>query len=395
MENAYSLGYLVDSILSVEADMIDSAWKNEKRKGLNGAIDHIKTEIIRKAYQSLSAGKKKKVIRESQSLLIFEGERLLLALRYYSSPEVVSDQIDYVDFLEFVLGEVVGLLSYIEVNYADFFNPSLKFPDSCKYIYRKASSQVRAFVCRGIEEKLSDGELKVMLTEFVNCVDDENQHSIISYRDFIYYKQFIAELERLIRTWGAADTDRSLYERLIYMNFNEPGIFRHMTRRIKLQGEAAATFMDENMYLWGVKTLVAQVKDQSRYSYDTMSPGLKASLTKWIKEELSMLRENQRQYEKAVRMQNYRAMMPMRLVMNFNLKQLDFFTEILIEAKILLARKIKDVHEFIRNHIGTVNQEQLSLNSIRKKSHTATDQDKRFVRDELSRVVRLIEQKHL
>jgi hypothetical protein len=253
-------------------------------------------------------------------------------------------------------------------------------------------------------DKLKNSSTSTINNQQVSAILFENLYSFVNskrnqkvtFREVLYRKQLIKELELFKVLHKTDPVNSALDEILIYMNFNSRPFINYFTQGVedKINSCESAAGKMESLLFYFKKLNQIHSKDGVILNPDHQD--LKTVLSAWFKHEMMY-------HEKKLHF----SVIPMHIinkkdqttVINTNndkvLCKLSTDQTALIlrasdELKILIAKSMSQVFKKIVPFLSTTTRENLSYDSMRSKSYVAEERDKKIAIETLERMIKRI-----
>jgi hypothetical protein len=183
-----------------------------------------------------------------------------------------------------ISGYLEELLSYIEHHFPAYFNQDQKVPDA----NRKSQS-----VSKLLLEKISDPQLVDIA---LNCLSPNKKcrsGSWMTYRDLMYRKMLIAELEDSKLFRKDTESAHALLEKLIYMNYNSQLFIQYVIVRIHAELNTEKEYSRKIKRLLIHKKAIRQIFLKPGVALLKSDPHAAEQIAHWLKWEEYYTRKDQ------------------------------------------------------------------------------------------------------
>jgi hypothetical protein len=348
------------------------------------------------------SSKEKETIKQylrKKSLKIKREKELELFIQQYQAEVIELLDVVYAEKLEnhsgsfgrlfdVLLKDLEEVLSHIERRYNKYFNLDEKAPASYLSMTQGDLRNRIGILKRFIGDGLNNEELiKIVFTPLSEFLELKEN---VSYRQLMYMKDFVLELEEWRSEKGKVADLRSFLELLFYMNFNVSFMASFLLGQV---ADSINAIPDHR------KRLERLVEIQKEYNQAQVRPGvsfranvvpLKELVSHWIDEEIYYL-------EKKQRLLSVPAVVQDQLVAEEDKIHLSCPVDVFA----LLVRSAKDVKLILNRHMSgtfrsfarftrTNKAEAPSAKSLLKKTYVADRKAKRAAIEVLERMIEFI-----
>lgn len=337
-----------------------------------------------------------------------ECEIRLLVQKYHSALIVLLDSV--IDnrnnevFKNPELSEVMNtlvscldeLLSFIETRFSNYLSFDERVPATyllvTKMELKIRLDNLKEKLIKDVDDKTITDIVLGSLYTFVNS----KKNYPITYREVLYQKELIKELELLKVSQRQANTFTALEELLIYMNFNSKeyiNYFREsIAKRMNLfQNEADK--MDRLLFLFKE---FSQMHSNENIGYNLNDKNLKTVLCNWFIQEITYLEKKIHKLVDPLIDSGKRSNLPKennkenKITCLLSADQIGLILRAFDESRILNAKSMSAVFKMIVPHLSTPYKSDLSYHSVRSKSYNAEDKDKAIAIETLEKIIKKI-----
>lgn len=335
----------------------------------------------------------------------------IIVENYHSSLIIFLDNAiersHHVDFERFDLKQVIHtliscfdeLLSFIETRFSSYLSLDMRVPatylDVSKKKLRHKIDKLQNSATFTVNNQKATGILFNNLYSFVNS----KRNKKVTFRQVLYRKQLIKELE-LLNFLDNKDLNSSkLDEILIYMNFNSRSFINYFTQCVvdKINCFDTLTGKMENLLLYFKE--FNQIHGKDGVILNSHHQDLKTVLSDWFKHEIIYLEKKflfpaatLRDIDK--NQHNYVAIDATKdkVLCKLSTDQTALILRASNELNILIAKSMNHVFKTIVPFLSTPNKVDLSYDAMRSKSYVAEDRDKKIVIETLERMIKQIKE---
>jgi hypothetical protein len=293
------------------------------------------------------------------------------------------------------------LLSFIEVRFFTYLSLEERVPATYRSVTRKEFKvrvdKLKIKLLSQVADKQVANIVLHSLYSFINRLKDEFP---ITFRELLYQKEMLKELELLEPPEGETSVFTALDELLIYLNFNSKFYMSYFTKRL-----AEKINVNEN----NSDKLERLLFDYKQFNQMHRKPGvilnpqygdLKTELSNWFTQEifylekklhLSIVPINGSAEQKGSEPTSQKGE-PQKLLCVLSVDQMALLLRSADDLKIITARSLNAVFKTIVPHLSTPYQENISWDSMRSKSYNAETRDKEIVIQTLEQMIKRIKE---
>ena len=291
------------------------------------------------------------------------------------------------------------LLTFIETRFSNYLTLDMRVPSTYLVVSKKKLKlkidKLKDSSTFAVNDKRSTAILFNNLYSFVNSKRSKK----ITFRQVLYRKQLIKELELL----GLLDDEElhscPLNEILIYMNFNSRSFINYFKECVtdKINSGESPTDKMENLLLCYKE--FNQIHSKDGVVLNPNHQDLKIILSDWFKHEMIYLEKKLHISVVPVRSLDKRSNQTMvidaisdKVLCKLSTDQTALILRASDELKIIVAKSMNHVFKTIVPFLSTPNKVNLSFDSMRSKSYVAEERDKKIVIETLGRIIKQIEE---
>lgn len=337
-----------------------------------------------------------------------ECEIRLLVQKYHSALIVLLDSVidnqNNEEFKDPRLSEVIDtlmscldeLLSFIETRFSNYLGYDERV-SAIHLIVTKKELNIRLDNLKNRLIKYVDDKsiTNIILGSLYTFVNSKISYPI-TYREVLYQKELIKELEILEVPQRQSSVFSALDELLIYMNFNSKEYINYfrdsIAKRINLfQNEVDK--MDQLLFLFKE---FSQMHSNENIGYNLNDQNLKTVLSNWFVQEIAYLEKKIHQSVVPLKDSGKNLNLPKennkqnKVLCCLSADQIGLILRATDESRILNAKSMSEVFKMIVPHLSTPYKIDLSYNSVRSKSYNAEDKDKEIVIETLEKIIKKI-----
>jgi hypothetical protein len=335
----------------------------------------------------------------------------IIVENYHSSLIIFLDNAiersHHLDFERFDLKQVIHtliscfdeLLSFIETRFSNYLSLDMRVPVTYLMVSKSKLKQkidkLKSNVIFTVNDKKAIGILFDNLYSFVNS----KRNKKITFRQVLYRKQLIKELELLTVLDKRGLSGSKLDEILIYMNFNSRSFINYFTQCMadKINCCESPAGKMENVLLYFKE--FNQIQGKDGVILKPRHQDLKKVLSDWFEHEIIYLEKklcfpiatvrsiDKNQYKTAEIV-----VARDKVLCKLSTDQAALILRASNELNILIAKSMNHVFKTIVPFLSTPNKVDLSYDAMRSKSYVAEDRDKKIVIETLERMIKQIKE---
>lgn len=235
------------------------------------------------------------------------------------------------------------------------------------------------------------------LYSFIDCLKDEFP---ITFREVLYQKELLKELEVLDDPESEIGVFSNLDELLIYLNFNSKSYMSYFTKRLAEKINAYENIGDKlDRLLFHYKEF-NQMHRKPGVILNPQYGDLKTELGSWFTQEIFYLEKKlhltivpiNRSAEQKGSEPTSQKNEPQKLLCILSVDQMALVLRSADDLKIIMARSLNTVFKTIVPHLSTPYQDNISYDSMRSKSYAAETRDKEIVIQTLEQMIKKIKE---
>jgi hypothetical protein len=291
------------------------------------------------------------------------------------------------------------LLSFIETRFPNYLTLDMRVPATYLVVSKKKLKQkidkLKSSATFTVNDKRFTAILFNNLYSFVNS----KRNKKITFRQVLYRKQLIKELELLGFLDRADLQSSSLNEILIYMNFNSRSFINYFTQCVADKINCCESLADKMENLLLCFKEFNQIHSKEGVVLNPNHQDLKIILSDWFKHEIIYLEKKLhfsvvplRSIDKKLNQTTVIDTTSHKVLCKLSIDQTALILRASDELKILVAKSMNHVFKTIVPFLSTPNKVNLSYDSMRSKSYVAEDRDKKIVIETLERMIKQIEE---
>lgn len=330
------------------------------------------------------------LIRQYQSSLIILLDQLLKNRK--NIPKIPHIQKVY----KVLLVCLEEMLSFIETRFSSYL--SLNERVSARYFTMvKDELQVKLDKLEKLIDKNAISEMILhRLTHFVSA--SAHQYDI-TYRVVLYKKELVKGLEEINWEYNSPENFSPLEQLLIYINFNSKKFMNMLTRRIASEINSHGQSIEKMDKLFYLFKAYKQLHRKPGIKLNPKYHDLDIVISNWFAQEIFYLEKrihhvvipfkNSTETKEPKEPNNEPSH---KILCVLSIDQMALILRASDELRIIHAKSLSEVFRTITPHLSTPFKEDLSYDSMRSKSYTAEDRDKKIAIETLERIIKKIKE---
>lgn len=285
------------------------------------------------------------------------------------------------------------LISFIEKRFANYLGRQERV--SATYLSRTRADIIKllsSVIDRPIHQHALKSTLDIVIRElvdFLNLPVEKHTHTL---QEVLYVRDLGSAIaEQNFKE--ERDVFSGLDELLIYMNFNSREYMHDLTQRIMAQISNISLIPDKLERLIFLLKSFKQLPKKRDVVYCSANSDIYKQICNWFNQELSYF-EKQIHYSVTSPVSNVEpngvSGKETKIRSILSVDQMAIILRAADELKIITARSLSSVFKAIVPHLSTLNQENISFDSMRSKSYSAEIRDKEVVIHLLQQMIKVI-----
>jgi hypothetical protein len=348
--------------------------------------------------------------RLNNQIFVFrkECEIRLLVQKYHSALIVLLDSVidnqnnevfnnpELSEVMDTLVSCLDELLSFIETRFSNYLGFDERVPSTYLIVTKKELKirldNLKEKLIKDVDDKSITDIVLGSLYAFVNS----KSNYPVTYREVLYQKELIRELEILKKPQREASIFTALDELLIYMNFNSKEYINYFRDSIAKRKHLFQNDVDKLDRLLFLFKEFSQMHSNENIGYNLNDQNLKTVLSNWFIQEIAYLEK--KIHQSVVSKQDSEKTSNQHQVKNKEHKitcllsadQIGLILRASDESRILNAKSMSEVFKMIVPHLSTPYKSDLSYHSVRSKSYNAEDKDKEIAIETLEKIIKKI-----
>ncbi|MFC5683609.1 hypothetical protein ACYE2N_00570 [Flavobacterium sp. MAHUQ-51] len=343
----------------------------------------------------------------NQQIFLFrkESEIRLLVQKYHSSLITLQDMVvcnqnkdvfkspHLAIIKETVVSCLDELLSFIENRFQNYLNIDERVPISYLILTKKELKSKFDILKPLLKKEINNKSIIAIITDVFQF---SKYNCTLTYREVIYRKKLIHELELFCENPKKSITYPAIDELLIYLNFNNLKYLNYLKRTIREKIDLFENDSDRLDKLLFFFKEFNQLYTNKNLCYNLKNRSLKKVISRWFEQEIIYLEKKMEQtllpskeHEK-LNSKPKENSKENKITCLLSADQIALILRAADESRILNAKSMSAVFKTIIPHLSTPFKTELSYQSVRSKSYNAEDKDKEIAIETLEKIIKKI-----
>jgi hypothetical protein len=313
----------------------------------------------------------------------------------YQKYEVFKKQ-ELSEVMNTLVNSLEELLAFIESRFLNYLDVDERVPVTYFEIFKNEFKQkldkLKQKLVKVVDNKCITDILLIILYAFIFS----KNNSSVTYREVLYRKELISELDNFCETPKRVSSFSALDELLIYMNFNSIKYINYfkssIVRKIDLFNNEAER-LKELLFLFKEFN---QMYSNENIRFNPKNQNLKTVISDWFIQEIAYLEKKIGQSIIPLKDSEKSLDSPKennkenKITCLLSADQIGLILRASDESRILNAKSMSAVFKMIVPHLSTPYKSDLSYHSVRSKSYNAEDKDKEIAIETLEKIIKKI-----
>lgn len=295
------------------------------------------------------------LVQNYQSVII----RLLNDLYSYQANQTGNTNlINLYTSLSNLLAEV---LTYIETYFSKYFNIDEEIPRIYYSLNSKDFRQQLSKLNIQFKDRLADLELIAIIISNYPFLQSGVNKKTITYRDLIYRKELIRELNGLV-------SDSSIYKSvedvLFYLNFNHIEFFKYLIDKLQEEYNKLETLDGKLELLKYQRKLFRQMHMKPNFSLFAQFPSIQEQVLNWVEEEIFFMEGQIKPVDREPEKKDIEPVSETKISVALSVAQLAFLIRVLTLGKVITNNNQSDVIRIFASNFKTYKTDDISYGSL-------------------------------
>lgn len=359
------------------------------RKTIVSESKKIKIHIKDSFFELKSKRQIRLLIRKYHSSLVFLIDRVveIRMIEKYHSPE-------FFRIFDLIVSSLDDLLSFVEIRYSSFISLNQRVSYSYFSIWKKETLEVLKNLIKKKENtRENDPELEFVV-DLLAVPLQNSKKSKYTYRQILYYREIIMELEKLNDQVTESEGFSNLDLMLIRINFNSREYTDRLVTRIGRYLEGFENLSERLEKLLYFCKKLSKINVDLKLTFNPSQQNLISFLEYWFSSEIRFAEK-----KAAILMQEQidasagsefveKADSKLECILSGD--QIGLILRATDEARIIKAKSMNYIFKSIVPYLSTPVKRNLSYQSVRSKSYNAEERDKEIAIESLEKIIRKI-----
>jgi hypothetical protein len=389
---AYKLEHLDQLVMDANAGSLGMKFvlsQIETNRILHEALqetEKLKALLIREVF---SFNKEKEIeiyIKNYQTSLTHLLDRL-----YFQQKTLKESSEDSIHFYQGLFQMIQALLSFIEERFSKYFDRSAKVPAVYLALTREEIHKKLTTLDQVLQKNYQGDKISGQIFQRLTAFGESPEASSYTYRDIMFYKELVKELEDLDQWVKGQNMYSSLEQLLIYINYNDKDFINTMVNRLSLELDSIDDFNGkiDRLLIYSKEINQLQLKPDS--SFLARHPSVKNQLSNWLAEELAYLERKLKGFQlvrpsSSANTESTRS----KVTCHLPVDQLGILFRAATDIHIINSSSQKALFDQIVPWLSTTHRMVLSAESMRSKSYSPEKRDQEALKDILMQLFRRV-----
>lgn len=291
---------------------------------------------------------------------------------------VISTNCTQIDSLKIIYRKLEKLQRFIETEYFNYLNKDFRMPYR-SLLEREKEIRPKAMA---IKERLASTALSDELSKIILEPLDLNLRTDITYNQFNYYSEFIAELHQLLNVQNVSVSEENITSFLIELNYNSKSFFDLQLRKIVSDLDNILTDKGKIDYLLRKIKTYNQIIYICSATYNPKLTSHKEQIINWLETEITYLKKSHA-LENPNPIVVPTAENKIKIRSGFSVAQLGYFFYLLQKTGIISHKNKRDIFRLIAENFTTAQTNNISPTSVSAKYYNVETSTKEAVKSKI------------
>ncbi|GAA4429815.1 hypothetical protein GCM10023188_15700 [Pontibacter saemangeumensis] len=398
MKCGYTLEWL-DALINVSLN--PAKTKLDADAVAPGQIQYIKSKIeeekIRhqsflnnQVFDLLEENKIEVLIRQYYATLI-----LLLDQAWHNEMNTLSRNPLFKEIHLSLIQSLEELILFIEVRFPAYLTTDQRASVTHLLAVKKELKILMTSTKPQLEKKINDKPLTDIVFTTLHTFLTKIKDSVpVALHDVLYIKNLVKKLKELSKQDEHTCNSASLYELLIYLNFNSPAYINYFTHTTTEKIVSYKTIPEQLETLLLLRKDFKQMNSKPGVALNIHKKNLRTIIGNWFDQEVQYLEKKQHLSvippQGSTEASKNKQEEPLKVLCVLSVDQMGLVLRAADESKIIMARSLNAVFKQIVPYLSTASKENISWDSMRSKSYAAEKRDKEIVIQKLEQMIKKV-----
>lgn len=362
----------------------------KKLYAIEAESDRIKKCFVRHFFEAKNDRQMEQFIQQHQAHIIRLADKVSTIIDKESVHNLknITSGTSRLNLCKVLLLVFEDLLNYIEVHFTKYFDQDQKLPDAYIFISVKEFEENLNNLQNLFMEKKVDEKLSLLVLYPLAQFTDIPQKQFFSFRRLIYLKYLVKCLFKILEEPQQQDYSQTIYELLIYLNFNNHHFVQYSVTKVKSELERKDSLQSQLEHLSLVIKNLSQSQVKPDYALKPGRTNIKILLLNWLEDEVHYI-EKRRQLTIMIPpgTQNDIVDIDAKIKTTLSVPQLAYIIRILKEEGIIVNDNKAELIRFFSKHFSSAHNENISGESLRSKYFAFEDSTVKHVQGILNKLL--------
>lgn len=362
----------------------------KKLYAIEAESDRIKKCFVRHFFEAKNDRQMEQFIQQHQAHIIRLADKVSTIIDKESVHNLknITSGTSRLNLCKVLLLVFEDLLNYIEVHFTKYFDQDQKLPDAYIFISVKEFEENLNNLQNLFMEKKVDEKLSLLVLYPLAQFTDIPQKQFFSFRRLIYLKYLVKCLFKILEEPQQQDYSQTIYELLIYLNFNNHHFVQYSVTKVKSELERKDSLQSQLEHLSLVIKNLSQSQVKPDYALKPGRTNIKILLLNWLEDEVHYI-EKRRQLTFMIPpgTQNDIVDIDAKIKTTLSVPQLAYIIRILKEEGIIVNDNKAELIRFFSKHFSSAHNENISGESLRSKYFAFEDSTVKHVQGILNKLL--------
>jgi len=346
-------------------------------------VENIETDLTRQAMSVTNESAFKMMVQQYQAIVTSMLDNVLKSENQNPNyPKSVY---------QFSISSLRKLFSFLSQRFANFFNYQEKAPDIYILEARQMIKGKMALLEKHLSKQNVNKEIQQLVFQSLQNFVDKDSSKRITCRELLYFEKMVDHFSQFRNNIeNNKNEDAALFELLVFINFNTAGmstcIINKIFDTINVIEQLDKRVEEFTFYL----KMFNQFPEKSGIIFKDKNVSLKEQVTGWLLEEIYFIEKKWKNtFLKEVKNDRLKTSEE-KLHLSISVDVLTIIARAAKDSKLIVNKHSREMYQNISSYVRTKNAENLSVNSMIKKSYVAERGSKEKAIDMLHEMIKKI-----